>query len=101
MRTTLQLLVTALTAIAIGLLLVLALHASGIAPVAYIELPLVLFVTTLVIWPVATRLLGLAGRQRFADWATLDAALTLLVGLILWSIATLNSASPFLDELSH
>lgn len=94
-----RLFVTAVVAIAVSLMSLFALGMLGLGRVPYVEFPLALFITTLAIWPVAVKLLGIAGRQRFADWATFDAAFTLLFGVILWSITAWNSSSPFLDEL--
>ena len=101
MTNALRLSVIAATAIVVSLLSLLLLSAMGLGRFPYLEFPLVLFITTLVLWPVATRLLGLAERQSFADWAAFDVAFTLVIGLILWSVAAWNSASPFLDEIGR
>lgn len=101
MTNALRLSVVAAVAIVVWLLSLFLLGAMGLGRFPYLEFPLVLFITTLVLWPVAVRLLGFAARQRFADWAAFSAAFTLMIGLILWSVAAWNSASPFLDEIGR
>ena len=101
MTNALRLSVVAAIAIVVSLLSLLLLDAMGLGRFPYLEYPLVLFVTTLVLWPVAVRLVGVAARRRFADWAAFNAAFTLVLGLILWSVAAWNTASPLLDEIGH
>ena len=85
-----------------GFLLTLtALGAVGLNTRPHVQIPATAFIATIALWPVLPGALTEATRSRgFIDWLAFNAALMLLLGLVMYAVNTWTTAQALIQEYS-
>jgi hypothetical protein len=79
----------------------LATGAIGLNDMAYVQMPIAAFVATIALWPLLPKDMAVSSHRPFVDWVAYNAALMLLVGLVIYSVTTWIGARVFLEGLER
>jgi hypothetical protein len=94
-----RLLVTIIVVGATLFLGLLATGAIGLNDTPYVQIPLALFLATMALWPLLPKNTAANSQRPFVDWLAYNAALMLLVGLVIYSVNTWIGAHVLLEGL--
>ncbi len=65
-----------------------------------IQIPAATFLATVALWPLLRDTMAHEGRSSFVDWVAYNAALMLLLGLVMYGVRTWSSATSLIAEYS-